>query len=372
MKSGKIKSVFLALIIALLFVAIGFGLLVANGGFAYADDTDAAGNGFRLIGSDGNNFIYSAEFAPNGDDAEEAGLVFGVGKQSNLYWVAAADVKENKVKLYRADEGELKAAAYQFNAGEDFKITLVVNGGIAKIFIDNNDVAVVTCKLDDYAGGKLGLAASNDKFSVTNVMFTDMDSLDGDIFFGGYEVLKVVNLTDGNYILSGEQYSVSGGTLTISEGYLKTLEANTEYVFRAVTAFTDFNFKVITDFTAVTATPSLEKYYRDSDVTIELSGNIKVHKLLIDGKECPFTQSDERVVISSEEIGSLSTGKHSVKLFTDKGRPEITINVSEIVETVTEPVANASHIWLLIDCAIFSFAITSYILFSAFFKRRNK
>lgn len=369
MKLGKIKSLFIA---CLMLAALVFGFFAANGAFVYAEQASATGNGFSLTGSEGSNFIYSAEFTPESESAKTAGMVFGVDDGSDCYWMAVADVKENTVVLWQSESAELKTAEYQFEAGKKFKMTVVVNSETAKIFVGSSDVAVITCKLEDYHGGKLGLAVKEGEFSVTNVTFTDTDTLDGDIFCNGYDVLKVVNLTDGNYKLNGNEYSMKGGVLTVSRDYLKTLEANTEYVFRVVTSFTDFNFSIITDFTAVTATPSIEKYYRHNDVTLELSGNVTVHKLLIDGKECAFTQSDGRVVISSTEISSLTTGKHTVKLYTNKGRPEATINVSEMVETVSEPVVKASHMWLWIDVAIFGTAIIGYVAYSIISKSKKK
>ena len=369
MKLGKIKSLFFA---CLMTAALALGLFAANGAFVYAEETNATGKGFSLTGSEGSNFIYSAEFTPVSGEANEADMVFGVNGDTDSYWVATAALTENKIKLSQSESGLLKTADYEFKAGEKFKMTVVVNVDVAKIFVDNGGVAVITCKLEDYQGGKLGLGVKEGEFGVTNVTYTDTDTLDGDIFCNGYDVLKVVNLTDGNYKLDSNEYSIKGGVLTVSREYLKTLEANTEYVFRVVTSFTDFNFTVLTDFTAVTATPSIEKYYRHNDVTLELSGNVTVYKLLIDGKECAFTQTEGRVVISSREISSLSTGKHSVKLYTDKGRPETTINVSEMVETVSEPVVKATHMWLWIDVSIFAAAIIGYVTYSIIGKRKKK
>ena len=370
MKLGKMKSVFLALLAALTLAALGFGLAAANGIGAYAEETTSTVDGISLIGSEGKNFIYSAEFTPNSDESDAAGLVFGVGE--DCYWTATAAIKQNKVKLCQSEDGVLKTADYQFEAGKKFQITVIVNEEIAKVYVGNDDVAAITCKLEGYDGGKLGLDVTADKFGVANVKFTSTDSLDGDIFCNGYEVLKVVNLTDGNYKLKDSEYSVKDGVLTVSREYLRTLEADAEYAFRVVTDFTDFNFSITTDFTAVAATPSIDKYYRNNDVTLELSGNVTVHKLMIDGKECTFTQTGEKVVISSEQISSLSIGKHSVKLYTAKGRPETTINVAEMVETIIEPEVKSNHLWLWIDIAIFGSAIVGYVAFNVISKLRKK
>ena len=362
MKLGKIKSIYLAFLTVIL-AALFFGLFAVNSVPAHAE-----GNKTEKV-SGCKNFIYSAEFTPK-DGATDASFVFGADDESG--WIAVAKTAESSIALYYhgEEESELKKAGFTFTAGEKFKMTLVVNEGVAKIFIGSADVAALTCKLDGYKGGNIAVLGGG--FDVSNVVFTETDTPDGDIFIGGYNVLKVVNLTDGNYKLDGKEYSFEHGTLTVLDGYLKTLESNREYSFRVVTSFTDFNFKIKTNFTSVTATPTIEKFYRNNDVTLELSGNVKVHKLLIDEKEFVFTQTGDRVVVSSEQISSLATGRHSVKLYTDKGRPETTITVAEKVETVTEPEVKSTQMWLWIDVAIFAAAIIGYITFSVISKRKKK
>ena len=358
MKSGKIKRIYLALI-TVISAVLFFGIFAVNG-VVYAEEVADNVSGFNYC-----NFVYSAQF-PAEAGADRTGFVFGADDNSG--WIAAAETAENRVALYRHDEDEveLKSIGYDFSAGEELKMTLVVNEGVAKIFIGSDDVAVLTCKLDGYEGGKATVIGD-----ASNISLMETDTPDGNIYVGGFSVLKVVNLTDGNYILNSNEYSLTGGVLTVTDSYIKTLEAKTEYSFRAVTAFTDFNFTVNTTFTSVSATPSIEKYYKNNDVTLELSGNVKVHRLLIDGKECNFTQTEDRVVISSDLISSLATGKHSVKLFTDKGRPETSFNLSERVETVTEPVVKSAHVWLWIDLSIFAAAIIGYITYSILKKKKK-
>ena len=363
MKLGKIKGIYLAFLAVILAVFVS-GLFAVNSGYAHAEEDATVSVG----GSYYSNFIYSAEFTPDGG-AARAGFVFGADEKS--HWTAVALVSEDSVALYRQEEKEteLKKVGFAFKDGEKLKLTLVVNEGVAKLFVGGS-VASLTYKLDGYTGGKINTVG--DGFEISNKSIIQTDTPDGNIYVGGYEVLKVVNITDGNYKLNSKEYSLDGGVLTVSEKYLKTLEADTEYLFRVVTAFTDFNFMVNTEFTAVTATPTIEKYYRNNDVTLELSASVTVNKLLLDGKECAFTQTGDRVVISSQYISGLSTGKHSIKLFTDKGRPEATITVSEIVETITEPVVKSTHMWLWIDVAIFATAIAGYVTFSILTKRKKK
>lgn len=362
MKLSKTKSVFLAFLAALVLAALCFGAFAVNGKAAYADSNNVSLNGYE-----GKNFVYSADITP-ADGAQSAWIVFGADGDTASYFAGVADIANNKIIL-QTEKEELKTAGYTFDGA--FKITVVVNEDIVKIYIGNGNVADLVCRLENYAGGKLGYKLDGE-FNISNVGFIDTDAPEADIYCNGYSVLKVVNVTDGNYKLKSGEYTEVGGNLTVSPEYIKTLESNTEYVFRVVTSFTDFDFKIKTDFTAVTATPAVDKYYRNDEVTLELSGNIKVHKLLIDGKECSFTQSEDIVKISTEDTGDLSTGSHSVKLYTDKGRPETTINVSELVETVSEPVVKATHVFLWIDVAIFASAIIGYAAFSIYGKYKKK
>lgn len=364
MKLSKIKSIFLALSAALVLAAI-YIISAVSGGTAFAEENKPSLNEYE-----GYNFVYSAEFTP-ANEAKKVSLVFGAAE--NSYFSAVADLAGGKVKLLHSKDGDLKTADYKFEANGNIQITLVMNEDIAKIYINDDGTAVICCKVDNYVGGKLGVNC--DGFDVNKVAFTDMDLPECDIYCNGYDVLKVVNITDGNCKLDDDKYTVEKGLLKISRDYLKTLEAGKEYTFRVVTSFTDFDFKITNDFTAVTVTPAVDKYYRDNDVTLELSGNVKVYKLFIDGKECDkdkFTVKEGTVVISSEETALLSTGSHSVKLYTDKGRPETTITVSEMVETVTEPAVKATHVFLWIDLAIFLSAIIGYTAFSIISKRKKK
>lgn len=353
------------------------GLNVFNGEFNinnvkftdYGENDVTTDDGVEMSEFAGKSFVYSAEFTPESAEAKGAALVFGFA--DDAYWLAYVDIKNGQVALSHSEDGVLKTADCEFKDANKIKITLVVNDETAKIFIGRDDVAALCCKVDGYSGGRLGLRY-DEGFSVKGVSFIDTDLPEGDIYCNGYEILKVVNITDGNRKLLSAEYSVKDGVLTVSRDYLKTLESGVEYTFRAVTSFTDFDFKITTDFTAVTVTPAVQKYYRNDEVTLELSGSVTVEKLLIDGKECGFTQTGELIKISADATNALTTGSHTVKLYTNKGRPETTIQVSEIVETITEPAVKASHVFLWIDLAIFLSAIIGYATFSIISKRKKK
>lgn len=333
----------------------------------YGDDgmlLSCGGDGFRF----GNrqvydNFIYSAEFLPSAN-AQAAGLVFGVSDNLTNYWVATADTVENKVKIWQAGIGELKSADYAFESGKKFTITIAVNQGTVKMFVNDDTVAALTLTPQGYAGGKLGLNVFNGEFNINNVSLTFTDTLDGDLYVGGYLVQKVINITDGHVKLAPTDYTVRNGVLTLSPEYIRTLESGTSYTFRAITDFTDFQFDVTPDFTSVTATPAVSKYYGGNDVVLELSGTARVSKVTVDGVQVNFTQSDERITIAAQDATALGFGTHQVQLFTDCGRPATTFVLAEPVETLTEMEAKATHTFFWVDIAIFGALIVGYVAFT--------
>ena len=349
---NKTKVLFASL--AVLTLAALCLAIVPTAAFAETTRSD-----FVLRKGNANNFIYSAEFTPDSSEVTGDGFVFGVSDDFTSYWAVVANIADGKVQLLKNDT-VLKSAQYSLEAGKTFALTLVVNEGIAKVFVDGSDVAAITCKLDGYSGGKVGVKSD---CAVAYEQFASTDTLDGDIFCNGYNVLKVVNVNDGHKLDSSE-FSVSKSVLTVSREYLKTLEADTEYTFRVVTSFTDFNFTLTTDFTPATATSVMSKYYRGSDVTFELSGGAVVDKLLIDGENVEFTQNGNRIVVSAQVVNALPSGKHNVKLYTNIGRPETSFTLSEPAETLTEIVPEATHTFFWIDFAIFGSLILAYVVFT--------
>ena len=353
MKACKKTSILFASLAVLTLVALCLAI-VPMAAFAETANSD-----FILRKGNANNFIYSAEFTPDSSEVTGDALVFGVSDNLASYWVVAANVADSKVQLLKNDT-VLKSAHYSFEAGKTFALTLVVNEGIAKVFVDGSDVAVIICKLDGYSGGKVGVKAD---CAVISEQFASTDTLEGDIFCNGYNVLKVVNVNDG-YKLDSSEYSVSKSVLTVSHEYLKTLEADTEYTFRVVTSFTDLNFTITTDFTPAVAVSVMSKYYRGSDVTFELSSGAVVNKLLIDGENVEFTQNGNRIVVSAQVVNALPSGKHNVKLYTNIGRPETIFTLSEPVETLTEIEPEATHTFFWVDIAIFGALILAYVAFT--------
>ena len=352
MKACKKTSILFASLAVLTLVALCVGVLPT---VAFADTTNSD---FILRKGNANNFVYSAEFTPK-QDQTTVGLVFGANDDSSSYWLALVSFKDGKVELLKKDT-VLKSARYSADPGEQFALTVVVNEGIAKLFMNGSDVAAITCKLDGYSGGKVGVKAD---CAVNSEQFASTDTLDGDIFCNGYNVLKVVNVNDG-YRLNSSEYSVSKGVLTVSREYLKTLEADTEYTFRVVTSFTDLDFTITTDFTPAAAVSVMSKYYRGSDVVFELSGGAVVDKLLIDGENVAFTQNGNRIVVSAQVVNALSSGKHNVKIYTNIGRPQTSFTLSEPVETLTELEQEATHTFFWIDIAIFGALILAYVAFA--------
>ncbi|MCH5157515.1 MAG: hypothetical protein J1G02_06560 [Clostridiales bacterium] len=353
MKACKKTSILFASLAVLAMIALCLGITTT----VAVAETNASSE-LALRKDIANNFIYSAEFTDL-TESSNAGLVFGVSDDLASYWTVSVNVTKGKLELLKKDT-VLKSGQCYAGVGEQIALTVVVNEGIAKVFVDGSNIAAITCKLDGYNGGKVGVKAD---CAVNGEQFASTDTLDGDIFCNGYNVLKVVNVNDG-YRLDSSEYSVSKGVLTVSREYLKTLEADTAYTFRVVTSFTDFNFTLTTDFTSAAAVSVMSKYYRGSDVVFELSGGAVVDKLLIDGENVDFTQNGNRIVVSAQVVNALPSGKHSVKLYTNIGRPQTTFTLSEPIETLTELEPVATHTFFWIDFVIFGILILAYVAFT--------
>ena len=355
MKVYRLKTILFATVAAFLLAAIGATFAASPP--VYADSSSYAGSG-------ATEFVFSAEFTPE-ENAEEARLCFSAGETG---FAAVANVAEGLVSLRDTEGKDLKRVGYDFGK-EKFVMTLVYNEETAKIYIGDSDVALLVIKIGETAEWKADVETKGD-FTVKKVSFNGTDTLDGDIFCLGYEVLKVVNLSDHNYKLTEKEYSVEKGVLTVSQAYLNTLETGKTYSFRAVTSRYDLDFDITTDFLPVSAYSLTEKYYRDSDVSVEMSRAATVYKATIDEKETAFTQSGAVVKFAASDVNNLTAGKHVVKLYTDSGRPEATFSVAEAVETMTEMPVKATHLFFWIDVAIFASLILGYAGFTVIKKAK--
>ena len=243
-----------------------------------------------------------------------------------------------------------------------------------KIYVTHSDTSSLLLNLEEYQGGLTSCDLASSSFVYGEEELLELDTLSGDYFVGGYTVSKVVNLTDGNYRLSADQYKVEAGVITINRDYLNTLEVATLYKFRAVTSLTDFDFFVETDEVGTQARAQIDQYYRGSDVSFELSEASLVSKVLIDNEEFAFTQNEEKtlVTVASASLSSLPAGDHNVKFYTDNGRPGAKLSLYSTVEVIPELPVPASHMYFFIDIAIFGVLIIGYVLFSWISKRGKK
>ena len=363
-KQTKIVSVCL-LAVCLIASLLCANYAVSTRGYAMqtADDAAVAASTrltFPQAGEDGlrfgeenftGNFVYSAKFTPIGD-AQPAGLIFGANETHDEYWMATADIAESKVQISQVkgdSADELRSAAYTFEQGKPFKLTLVLNQGVAKVFVGDDTVAALTLKLQEYSGGALGLKAPAEAFQTANVSLMQNDSYEGHLYVGGYRVEKVINITDGHTKLASGDYTLKSGVLTLTDGYLKTLEAGETYTFRAVTDFTDFDFDVTPDFASVTVRPAADRFYSGNDVVVEFTAGAEVRKVTVDGNEVAFEVKDGNVVISAENAAAAGFGKHTVRLYTDRGRSSAEFVLAEPVETLTEMPVKATHIFFWVD-----------------------
>lgn len=355
---------------------VSYGLRL--GGYSYITDgglrfETGASDAFLFSNTSGKDFIYTAEFTPERDGSQAGGLVFGLSGNLTDYWVATADIKDGKVKLWRSGIGDLKTADYAFNSPASVKLTLSVSGGVAKIFVNGGNVAALTHALTDYNGGAVGLNVYNADMAVNGVIFRNIAEADGELDLGGYAVLKVVNVTDGSYRLQSGDYTFENGSLSINPAYLSTLENDTEYTFRVFTALTDFTVTVKTDFAPSTVAPIKDGYARNEALTLRVSGGVEVYRVEIDGVQCDFTRDGDVITLSADCLAGLVKGGHVVKAYTAKGRPQTEFSVIAANDFRSEDTEAVSYTFLYIDLAIFGAAAVGFAVISVILKlRRNK
>lgn len=318
------------------------------------------------------DFFYSVTVKATDPSAKAFRVEFG--KDEEQSYVATFDFEQGLVRIGNQEMAEIKSEDYAFEADTDYKIDLILNDGVAKIYINEYDTPILLLSLDGYQGGSVSTDLDAATFEHGHESITRLDTLSGDYFVGGYTVSKVVNLTDGNYRLSADQYKVEAGVITINRDYLNTLEVATLYKFRAVTSLTDFDFFVETDEVGTQARAQIDQYYRGSDVSFELSEASLVSKVFIDNEEFAFTQNEEKtlVTVASASLSSLPAGDHNVKFYTANGRPEAKLSLYSTVEVIPELPVPANHMYFFIDIAIFGVLIIGYVLFSQISKRGKK
>lgn len=328
------------------------------GGFSFVCDEglrfSSLGDAFLFGDVYGNDFTYSACFTPLKEDAQACGMVFGLSENLTDYWVVSADLKFGKVKLWRSGVGDLKVANYGFSANKEIEITVTVSGKTVTAFIDGR--LVLSHEIYDYKGGNVGLNVYNAEMNINRVTF-EKDSA----FIGNDEVIKVVNVTDGSFRLSDENFTFENGYLNISEKYLSTLEADTEYTFRVVTTQNDLNVTIKTSFVSAEILSQKTEYERGEDLIFTVTDGVEINKLEIDGVSTEFICQGNVITVSVENIKNLVSGEHSVKVYTSKGRPSFKFSLAGLEDYREEEIIPISHVFFYIDIAIFSAAIVAYI-----------
>lgn len=317
------------------------------------------------------DFIYSATLRKVSADGKVFNLAFGIKTEDDItsFYSLSVDFEGQEIRLGNEKMDEIKSVGYTLNDYVNYKVNLVVNAGVAKVYVNDSFSALLVLDLPGYEGGKIATNLEDSNLIGTKVSTMELNSLSGDYYVGGYTVNKVINLTDGNYRLTSEQYSIDGGVITIDEEYLKTLETATEYKFRAVTSLTDLDFYVKTEDVGTTVNSVIAKYYRGDDVRLELSQNTAVKQAFIDNEEVEFVQKDNLVTITSKNLSTVTSGEHNVKLFTANGRPETKFSLFEVVEVIPELTPPVNHTFFFVDIAIFAALILGYIGFSVIKKR---
>lgn len=195
--------------------------------------------------------------------------------------------------------------------------------------------------------------------SVPSVAMAEEQSAAAD----GDGIAKVINVTDGSYRLNEDEYSSEDGELVIDGGYLYTLEAGREYVFRVVTADGEYDVTVETDFTAPVLTAGSESFVRGDEVSFTLSENVLIYDVQVDGRTVEYTREGNKIILSPQAFSQMTTGEHTVKLFTSKGRPSLGFTLEGQPDDIWQEIVPINYTWVIIDMVIFGGAILAFVTF---------
>ena len=322
------------------------------------------------------DFLYSVTLKKENDAAKAFELSYGkVGEgEGTRYWKVTLDFQNDTIAIGNQDKVEIKSAEYDFEDSKEYRVNILSNDGLAKVYVNDSEWALLVYATEGYEGGKVedNLEASQLTYSKDSIVNLLPNS--GDVFIGGYTLYRVVNLGDGNYPLKEGDYTVNRGVITINDSYLRTLETNSQYKFRAVTSLTDFDFYVKTGEVGTQVVSSTAKYYVGDEARFELSETSKVSKVLIDQEEVAFTQNQnlDVVTIAPGALSSIPSGEHTIKFFTENGRPETKFSLYSSVEIIPPVPAPVSHLFFYIDIAIFAVLIGGYVTFSLLSKRKKQ
>lgn len=181
--------------------------------------------------------------------------------------------------------------------------------------------------------------------------------------YDGEEIIKVINVTDGSYRLKDDEYSVEDGELVIDGDYLYTLEAGAKYVFRVVTAEGEHDVEVQTDFTAPVLTAASQSFVRGDEVSFTLSENVLIYDVQVDGKTVEYSREGNKIILSPQAFAQMTTGEHTVKLFTSKGRPALGFTLEGQPDDIWQEIVPINYTWFIIDMVIFGGAILAFITY---------
>lgn len=335
------------------------------GGFSYLSDdgisfeTDKS-DAFLFGDKSGKDIAYSAVFTRKNENAQAGGLVFGISENKTDYFVATADFKDDKVKLWRSGIGDLATADFELSDRNSAEIKVKIKDGNADIFIDGEKV--LSAELDGYNGGGLGLNVYNGAFNVNFVSVADVT---------GDSLIKVVNVTDNSRELKDGDYYLKDGVIKISDKYLSTLESGREYTFRAVTTDGDYDFRLTTHFATAEMKAFKEEFSKGEEIVLALTDGVEIYRIEIDGKEVEFTLNSYHVTVSADALSDFIGGSHTIKAYTSMGRPTVTVNIQSPEDFKEDEVEIISHTFFYIDMVIFGAAIALYLIFAVVKKIRR-
>ena len=296
----------------------------------------AAGDGFLLSKTTGNDFTYSAKFDLG--DGAAAALIFRASATMSDYYIANYDKNGKIVKLW-TPYGEL-ANVYAGDVDlRNITLTVTAKGRRITVALNGNTLVDVT---DTRETAPLeGLFGLN--VCATRAVFSDIGlQTDGYTYALGDLVIKsaveqgvvaIYNNTLGIVEINKEFYTVDGKEITISEDYFATLAKTGVYEFTVKGKSTSFTVKV-----DVTKLPEIEW----SDMTLQegcnavfFIGHATVSSVKVDGEELDKALYSVKSGVLTIDSSAFAIGENLVEV-SDWLKVTVTVEALANVEVEVE------------------------------------
>ena len=139
------------------------------------------------------DFIHSVTLKRTSASAKRYDFSFGGSEDFAKHWRVSVDFENGKTFVAKEDETVLKQIDCALEDDIEYRVSILVNDGLCKVYLGEENVADLVLALDGYEGGRIKTNLEESGLIHSNESMTSLTTLWGDIYCGPYEVKKVIN-----------------------------------------------------------------------------------------------------------------------------------------------------------------------------------